>query len=161
MIDTTIAVAPVRQQIRVEAAPARAFEVFASRMGHWWNPSHSINSSPQKDVVIEGKAGGRWLEVGEDGSQCQWGKVLVWDPPSRLVLAWQLNADWKYNPALVTELELRFVPDGARHTRVELEHRNLERYGEKAEAIRASLSSQEGWTGLLKRYADTLAAGTV
>lgn len=154
----TIVVAPIRQQIRVEATPARAFEVFATRMGRWWNPSHSVNSSPQKDVVIEARAGGRWFEVGEDGSECQWGKVLAWEPPSRLALAWQLNQDWKYDPDLVTELEVRFLPDGARFTRVELEHRNLERFGEKAEAIRASLSSPDGWAGLLKRYADVLVA---
>ncbi len=154
MNNLTIKVAPVRQHIRVAATPERAFEIFASRMGRWWNPSHSINASPQKDVVIEGRAGGRWFEVGGDGSECEWGKVLVWDPPARLVLAWQLNAEWKYDSALVTELELQFAPDGAGFTRVDLEHRNLERYGEKAEAVAASLSSPDGWGGLLRRYVE-------
>jgi uncharacterized protein YndB with AHSA1/START domain len=158
MNHATISPAPIRQSIRVEAPPARAYDVFVSRMGSWWNPAYSINRSPMKDVVVEKRAGGRWLEVGEDGSEYVWGKVLIWEPPSRLVLAWQINADWKFEGDLVTELELRFVPDGQRFTRVELEHRNLERLGEgdKAEAVRAALQSPDGWGGLLTRFGEVV-----
>jgi hypothetical protein len=153
-----IAVEPIRTETLVKAAPARAFEVFATRMGHWWNPAYTINSSPLKDVVIEGKRGGRWLEVGEDGSQRDWGKVLAWEAPRGVVLAWQINPEWAFDPQLVTEVEVRFAADGARATKVELEHRNLDRYGEKAEAMRAALSSPDGWAGLLKRFAEAVAA---
>ena len=149
----TITPAPVRKSIIVKASQKRAFTVFTSGMGHWWIKGHSINSSPQQDVIIEPRAGGRWFERGEDGSECQWGHVIEWDPPRRIVLAWQLGADWKFAPDLVTELEIRFTPDGPEMTRVDLEHRNLERYGERAEELRASIGSENGWPALLKAYA--------
>ena len=148
--------APVRVPLRVAAKPARAFEMFTSGIGQWWNKSHSVGTSPQQDVVIEPRRGGRWFERGEDGSECEWGRVLVWEPPSRLVLAWQLNAEWRFDPTFETELELRFKPDGGDFTHVELEHRNLDRFGEKAEAVRASIGSPEGWPGLLGRFAEAL-----
>jgi hypothetical protein len=156
-MDNSITVAPIREQIRVEAKPQKAFEVFATKMGRWWNPAYTINSSPLRDVKVEGKRGGRWFEVGEDGSQCDWGKVLVWEASAGLVLAWQINADWKFDPALVTEIEVRFAADGA-GTRLELEHRNLDRYGDKAEAMRAMLGSPDGWPDLLKRFGEAAAA---
>jgi len=156
-MDNSISVAPVREEIRVEAAPARALEIFTTQMGRWWNPAYTINASPLKDVRLEGKRGGRWFEVGEDGSQRDWGKVLVWEAPRGIVLAWQVSAEWKFDPKLVTELEVRFAADGAR-TRVELEHRNLDRYGDKAEAMRGMLASPDGWAGLLKRFNEAVAA---
>jgi uncharacterized protein YndB with AHSA1/START domain len=79
--------------------------------------------------------------------------VLAWEPPGRVVLAWQLTAEWKYDPNFVTELEIRFIPEGLA-TRVELEHRNLERFGEKADEIRAVLDSVEGWGAGFQAYAD-------
>jgi uncharacterized protein YndB with AHSA1/START domain len=144
---------PVRKSIRVEARPERAFELFTSTMGRWWPRSHSINTSPIADVVIEGRAGGRWYERGEDGSECSWGRVLAWEPPSRLVLAWQISAQWHYDPQLVTEVEVRFLPDGDSATRVELEHRSLERYGEAAEGVRGLFDSPGGWSGVLEGFA--------
>jgi hypothetical protein len=85
-MSATITPAPVRRTIRVKAAPARAFDVFTTRIGSWWPHEHSINkSSPQKEVVVEPRVGGRWFERGEDQSECQWGRVLVWEPPARLV----------------------------------------------------------------------------
>lgn len=92
-----IAVAPVRKSILVKAPAGRAFEVFARRMGSWWPKSHSIGTSPQADVVIEPRAGGRWYERGADGSECDWGRVLAWEPPARLLLAWQLDATWTFD----------------------------------------------------------------
>lgn len=148
-----IAPAPVRKTIRVETQPAQAFEVFTAAIGRWWLPSHSINGSPLKDVVIERRVGGRWYERGEDGSECDWGRVLVWDPPERLVLAWQIDGQWRFNGDLVTEVEVRFIADGEHATRVELEHRNIDRLGDQAEAIRKAIDSPEGWQGLLERFA--------
>ena len=147
-----IAPAPVRKSILVQAAPDRAFTVFTANMGRWWLRSHSINAAPIADVVIEPHAGGRWYERGEDGSQCQWGKVLAWEPPRRVLLAWQIGGNWKYDSALVTEVEVNFIPEGG-GTRVELEHRHLERMGDAAEGARAAFDSPDGWSGLLSVYA--------
>jgi uncharacterized protein YndB with AHSA1/START domain len=136
----------------VKAAADRAFAAFTRDIGRWWPRTHSIGSSPQTDVLIEGRPGGRWYERGADGSECEWGKVLVWEPPTRLVLAWQLTAAWKYDPTLVTEVELTFtgLPEGG--TRVDLEHRHLERYGELAERVRDAVGSERGWQGILRSY---------
>ncbi len=90
-MNETITVAPVRKSITVAAAPDRAFQVFTEGMSRWWIKSHSINKSPIKDIVIEPKAGGRWYERGDDGSTCDWGRVLSWEPPTRLVLSWEIG----------------------------------------------------------------------
>jgi|SRR5215469_2605634 len=154
MSTTTIRPAPVRKSITVKADAAHAFEVFTARIGSWWPRSHSVGSSPQKNVVVEPRAGGRWYEIGDDGSQCNWGKVLAWDPPSRLLLAWQINGDWKYDPSLVTEVEVRFTALADGETRVELEHRNIERFGDKVESMRTAIDSEGGWTAIVKLYAE-------
>jgi uncharacterized protein YndB with AHSA1/START domain len=106
-------------------------------------------------VVLEPKVGGRWFEIGEDGSQCNWGKVLAWEPPTRVLLAWQIGADWKYDPDLVTEVEVTFTPIEGGATRVDLEHRNLERFGDKIDTVRAAIDSEGGWSGILKVYAES------
>jgi uncharacterized protein YndB with AHSA1/START domain len=152
----TIRPAPVRKSITVEADAARAFAVFTSRMAAWWPHKHSINASPQKDIVLEPKVGGRWYEIGEDGSTCSWGKVLAWEPPKRVLLAWQISGDWKYDPELITEVEVTFTPIGDQ-TRVDLEHRNLERYGDKAEGVRNAIDSDGGWMGILRLYGEAAA----
>jgi uncharacterized protein YndB with AHSA1/START domain len=144
--------APVRKQITVEASPQRAFEVFTAGFGGWWPPSHHIGAAEYKTAVIEPSVGGRWYEIGQDGSECDWGDVLVWDPPRRLVLAWRLGADWTYQKDLLTELEVRFTAEGAR-TLVELEHRKLENWGAGADQARAAIDGEGGWSGLLKMYA--------
>lgn len=149
--------APVRKSVRVNASPERAFKVFTGDMTRWWRPEHHIGSSPLKAVVLEPRVGGRWHEVTEDGATCEWGKVLVWEPPHRVILAWQLNGEWKYDPSFITELEVRFIPDGS-GTQVELEHRNIEKFGERAEAVRASLDSPDGWNGALVGYAKVVEA---
>lgn len=147
----TIAVAPVRRRIRVNSAPARAFEIFTSGMTRWWPRAYSINASPIQEIVIEPRVDGRWLERGEDGSECQWGKVLAWEPPGRLVLACQISVQWRYDPAVTTEVEVRFLPDGD-GTVVELEHR-LDGYGEAAEQMRQIFDSPKGWQGVLENFA--------
>src|SRR5215813_8293748 len=102
---------------------------------------------------MEARAGGRWDERGRGGKECEWGRVLVWEPAARLVLSWQLNAQWKFDPDLLTEVEVRFIAEGERLTRVEFEHRGLESYGDQAEAVRKSISSPGGWPGILGGYA--------
>ncbi|MGD9739482.1 MAG: SRPBCC family protein [Bauldia sp.] len=153
----TISPAPVRKIFRVEAPLAIAFDVFV-RMGRWSNPTHTLLGKALADVVIEPRAGGRWYEKAVDGSECDWGKVLAFDPPRRLLLAWQIDGAWQYNKDLLTEVEVRFRPDGDNATTVEFEHRNLERYGDVAEEVRASLDAEDGWTGDLAKYAALAAA---
>ena len=148
----TIQPAPVRRSVTVKASPTRAFEVFTGGIGRWWPPSHHVGAVPMKNAVIEPRAGGRWYEVGEDGSQCDWGRVLVWEPPSRLVLAWQLNSQFRYDADLVTEVEVRFTPDGEA-TRVDLEHRNLERFGADAEKVGGQVGGTNGWRAILHHFA--------
>ena len=145
--------APVRKTVRVNASQRHAFEFFTAKMIRWWRPEHHVGKSPLKDVVLEPRVGGRWYEVCEDASICEWGKVLEWEPHGRVLLAWQLNQDWKYDPDFITELEVRFVAEEDKLTRVELEHRNLERFGAKVDAVRASLDSKEGWGDALVAYA--------
>jgi uncharacterized protein YndB with AHSA1/START domain len=98
---------------------------------------------------IEPQVGGRWYERGDDGSTCVWGRVLSWEPPSRLVLSWDINADWQPEPTLNTEIEVRFIPDGENATRVELEHRHLDRYGARREDMRRIFDVEGDWGSLL------------
>ncbi len=151
-------VSPVRKQIVVEAPQERAFRVFTEKLASWWPPEYHIGKAAMKAAVLEPKADGRWYKVGEDGAQCDWGKVLVWEPPSRLVLAWQIDGQWQYNRSLVTEVEVKFIADGPRRTRVELEHRNLDRLGDAADEMARQYDSPTGWSGILERFA-RVAAG--
>lgn len=151
-MSATITPAPIRKQLRVKAPPARAFEIFTAGMDRWWLKTHTINptKSPMQTIVIEPLVGGRWFERGADGSECQWGKVLAWEPPARVLLAWQISGQWQFDPNLVTEVEIRFTPDGS-GTKVELEHRHLERLGDAAEAMRTAFEG--GWGALLEQFA--------
>ena len=107
--------------------------------------------------MLEPKVGGRRYEVSEDGSTCEWGKVLAYEPPGRLVLGWQIDADWKYDPDLITEVEVLFIPDGE-GTRVELEHRNIARFGPRAAAVADMIGSDGGWPLILGLCAENAAA---
>lgn len=147
-----ICIAPVRKQVLVNASQKRAFDVFTKGMSRWWPPTHSILKSPLKEYVVEPKEGGRWYAVGEDGSSAQTGYVIEWQPPQRLVLAWQLGADWQFDPALITEVEVRFIAESTQSTRVELEHRRLERMGDKAAKVRSMIDAPGGWGILLDAF---------
>jgi uncharacterized protein YndB with AHSA1/START domain len=154
------AVAPVRKAVTVAAPIDVAFEVFTSRIASWWPMlTHHIGESACAAVVIEPRAGGRWFERGVDGSECAWGHVRLWDPPARVVLAWQLNAQWKFDPALLTEVDVRFTAITEEQTQVELEHRGLEAYGAQAPAMQQVFGSPGGWNGMLDSYAAVAGAG--
>jgi uncharacterized protein YndB with AHSA1/START domain len=150
---STISPAPIRRSLRVKASQDKAFETFVGAMGGWWLKGHSLLAAPQKDVLIEPREGGRWYEIGEDGSEQIWGKVLAWDAPDRVLLAWQLNADWAYDPDFETTVEVRFTADGD-HTIVDFEHRDLDRFGPTAEAMRGDYDTgmDGGWRELLAGY---------
>jgi uncharacterized protein YndB with AHSA1/START domain len=148
--------APVRKSIFVNAPQAHAFDVFTAGIGRWWPKSHKIGKAELDLPVIEGREGGRWYERDMDGSECDIGTVLAWEPPSRLLLAWQLDPDWKFDSRLVTEVEVIFTPEGD-GTRVELEHRHLERMGDRAEAAREAVDSPNGWGLILQLYSEATA----
>ena len=153
---TVTHIAPVVRTIRVKSTAERAFSFFTSELGRWWPPNFSIGSSPMVSAHIEPGVGGRWYEVGEDGSTCQWGEVLVWNPHHNLVLAWRIGADWQYHPDLLTEVEISFRALGAAETEVILEHRKLENYGDKSAEIVGIFSSPGGWSAALERFGNRL-----
>ena len=152
-MSTLETVQPVRKQIVIDAPQAHVFRVFTHGIDLWWPRQHHIGASPMAKCVIEPAVGGRWYAVCVDGTECDTGKVLEWDPPSRVVLAWQLTADWKFDPEFVTEVEVTFTPETAGSTRVELEHRNLHRYGVVAPTLRDSVDSPDGWMLVLLQFA--------
>jgi uncharacterized protein YciI/uncharacterized protein YndB with AHSA1/START domain len=143
----------IHKHIVVETSAPRAFRTFTDGIDRWWPRAHHIGASPLGRVVLEPRPGGRWYAICQDGSEVDTGKVLVWEPPHRVVLAWQITAAWKFDPAFVTEVEVRFVADGARRTRVELEHRHLERYGDAAEVMRQAFDADDGWAAQLAAIA--------
>jgi uncharacterized protein YndB with AHSA1/START domain len=147
--------APVRKTILVQASPERAFAVFTGDFDTWWPSTHHIGKSPMKKAIVEGKPGGRCYTEQVDGTDCEWGTVLVWEPPHRIVLAWQITHEWGYQPDLAqsSEVEVRFTPVGDGSTRVDLEHRHLERHGGGAAAMRTAVDSPSGWGGLLQLFA--------
>lgn len=142
----------VRKSIHVHASPARAFDVFSRQMTRWWPlGTHHIGKAEAAEAVIEPFVGGRWYERGVDGSECDWGRVLAYEPPGRLVLAWMISADWQFSASLLTEVEVTFVAEGT-GTRVELEHRKLEAYGARAAELQGTLGGSGGWTNLLAAF---------
>jgi len=144
----------VRKSVLVAAPIALAFEVFTAQIESWWPmASHHIGEADCAAVVIEPRAGGRWYERGVDGVDGVWGEVLVWEAPRRVVLLWQLNAQFRFDPAIRTEVDVRFIAVDAHHTRVELEHRGLEAYGADAMAMRDAFGSPNGWNGMLEQFA--------
>jgi hypothetical protein len=150
----------VARSLTVPLTVAKTFELFTARMRDYWPPEHSIGTSPIADVVVEPRVGGRWFERGVDGSDCDWGRVAVWDPPQRVVLLWQITGDWKFDPDFETEVEVSFTDAEPGRTKIDLRHRNLQRYGDRTEPMRAAFDSPDGWGGTLARF-ERLAEGSV
>jgi uncharacterized protein YndB with AHSA1/START domain len=149
----------VRKVVEVAAAPAVAWRVFTAKMGNWWPlATHKIGAAKAVDAVIEPHVGGRWYERGDDGTTCDWGRVLVWEPPTRLILSWEIDADFRYDPDLRTEVEVRFIAAG-QGTRVELEHRGLDALGPRRDEIRGLFDSEGGWIQLLNAFAAYASGG--
>jgi uncharacterized protein YndB with AHSA1/START domain len=144
---------PVKKEVIVNASQEHAFRVFTEGMDRWWPRQHHVGKSPMARQLLELRPGGRWYAVCEDGSECDVGKVLLWDPPRRLVLAWQLTSDWQYDVNFLTEVEVNFTAESPKATRVVLEHRDLERYGKTAPDLRKSIDSPDGWPLLLEKFA--------
>jgi uncharacterized protein YndB with AHSA1/START domain len=150
----------VQKALIVNLPVERVFDVFTQNMGAWWPATHHIAKQPFTEITVEPRAGGRWFERAADGSECEWGRVMVWEPPNRVVFSWHLQPDWKFDPdpEKASEVEIRFFADGGDKTRLELEHRKLERHGAAWEQLRAGVDAPGGWTAVLAQFAAKAAA---
>jgi uncharacterized protein YndB with AHSA1/START domain len=148
----------VTKTVTVNASQERAFTVFTEKFFTWWPKAHHIGDADLADAIIEPKVGGRWFERGVDGAECDWGVVLAYDPPARVVLSWHLQGDWEYNPdpAKASEVEVAFIKETDSRTRVELHHRHIERH-DMPEKVVAGIDSPGGWGGILAGYAEVVA----
>jgi len=156
-MSTTIDIAPVRKSIRVKAPPAHAFDVTAG-LTRWWPHNHGVGKKPIAKVLMEPRLGGRWLEISEDGTQTVVATIAAWEPPHRLVLIWQVNAQWHPDAAMRSEVEVRFTADGADATQVDLLHHKFETMGIEAGAsMRKDVDG--GWPGMLGHFAAEAESG--
>jgi uncharacterized protein YndB with AHSA1/START domain len=151
----------VDESIVVDAPIERAFSVFTEGIGSWWPPEHHILQAELAEMVFEPRVGGNVYDRGVDGSECRWARVLAYEPPDRLVFSWDITTQWQIetDPSRTSEVEVRFVPDGPTRTRVELEHRNLDRHGDGWEQMRDAVGSPDGWRMGLQRFADAARTG--
>ena len=145
----------VRASIVVEAPIERAFSVFTEDIGSWWPPEHHILEGELAEMVFEPRAGGHVYDRATDGSECRWARVLAYEPPSRLLFSWDINMQWQLesDAGRTSEVEVLFLAEGPERTRVELEHRKLERHGEGWERMRDAVGSPDGWEVGLRRFA--------
>ena len=146
--------ASVRRTLHIKVPIEWAFQVFTQKMGSWWPQTHHVGGTPFKDILIDAKAGGRWYEINANGEECIWGTVLAFEPPRRVVLSWHLQPDWSFSADLAkaSEVALEFFADGPETTRVEFEHRHLEKHGAGWEKMREQVGSEGGWPMILERY---------
>jgi uncharacterized protein YndB with AHSA1/START domain len=147
----TISIAPVRKSIQVKASQSHAFDVFTSGLGRWWPTNMTIGKPPMKQAMFEPRLGGRWYELSEDGSQADVGRVLVWEPPHRFVLSWDLNSNWKPDLTVSSEVEVKFIAEGPDATRVELLHHKFEKLGEE-NGTKMRNAVDGGWPGKLAEF---------
>ena len=156
---TQAATAAVRKQILVEAPQERAFTVFTENFGDFKPREHNIMQSPIARTVFEPQVGGNIVDIAEDGSECRWARVLVYEPYDRVVFSWDIGPDWQLvaAPENASEVEVRFVAEGPARTRVELEHRHIDRHGPGWEAVHEGIDGDAGWPLYLERYAGLLA----
>ena len=151
----------VRKTLRVEVPAERAFQVFTERMGMWWPPSHHVGVTPFRDILIDKEQGGRWYEINVAGAECVWGTVLADEPPKKVVLSWHLQPDWSFSADLAkaSEVALEFIAEGPETTRVEFEHRHLDRHGLGWEKMREQVGADGGWPMILKLYVEAMNQG--
>jgi len=151
----------VNMQVVVDASADRAFAVFTDGIGTWFPPEYNMLAVPIAERVFEPHVGGRVYDRGVDGSECQWARVLVYEPPHRVVISWDISPRWQIEAdrTRTSEVEVRFISEARDRTRVELEHRHLERHGEGWERERDELGAEGGWPGCLRTFAERLRAG--
>jgi uncharacterized protein YndB with AHSA1/START domain len=149
-------VAPIRQSVVVNAGIERAFEVFVDRFDAIKPREHNLLAVPIVETVFEPWVGGHIYDVGVDGSRCEWARVLVYEPPSRVVFSWDIGPTWQLesDPARTSEVEVLFFAESAESTRIELEHRHLDRHGAGWQALADGVEGDAGWPLYLRRYID-------
>jgi uncharacterized protein YndB with AHSA1/START domain len=150
----------IRTSLVVEAPIELAFSVFTEGIDSWFPREYNLLDVDIAKRVFEPREGGQVYDVGTDGSECHWARVLAWEPPIRVAISWDISPQWQIEAdhARTSEVEVHFTPEGEDRTRVELEHRNLERHGDGWESLRDTLGSEGGWPGCLQRLAGRLAA---
>lgn len=148
----------VTKSIVVDAPPARAFELFIDQERWWPVKTHHLAETAGERAVLEPFVGGRWYEVSSDGGETEWGRVLAFEPPRRILLTWQVSADWTYepDPARASEIEVTFTAEGRNRTRLVYEHRHLERYADQAERMREALDRPDAAEAILHVFQDAL-----
>jgi uncharacterized protein YndB with AHSA1/START domain len=149
----------VRVSIVVEAPIARAFKVFTEDFGRFKPPEHNLLKVAIAETVFEPKVGGFLYDRGVDGSVCRWARVLAYEPPNRVLLSWNISPQWQLeeDQMKTSEWEVRFIAETPQHTRVEIEHRHLDRHGEGWQGVREGVSADQGWPLYLRRYAERMA----
>ncbi len=150
--------AVLRRRIVVQAPIDRAFMVFTERFGDFKPAEHNLLGAPIAETVFEPRVGGHILDRGTDGSECRWARVLAYEPPDRIVFSWDISPQWQLEADLAnaSEVEVRFVAETPERTRVELEHRHIDRHGAGWEAVSDGVGGDGGWPLYLTRYADLL-----
>jgi uncharacterized protein YndB with AHSA1/START domain len=159
-MSTQSTAAPVRTEIVVDAPIDRAFDVFTADMGSWWPPTNHILEAELAEMVFEPRVGGHIYDRGVDGSESRWARVLAYEPPDRVVFSWDINLQWQIetDPARTSEVEVRFIAESPTRTRVELEHRGIDRHGDGWESMHGAVGSPNGWGGGLEALAQRLGA---
>src|SRR5262249_31202293 len=149
----------VSKSVVVNAPIAHAFKVFTERFDLWWPRTHHIGKSDLKAAVMEQREGGRWYEQGADGSECEWGRVLTYDPPKRVALSWHLTGAYGYDPdpAKASRVEVTFHDEGSGRTRVDLVHSNLDRHGDGWQKVKESVGAPGGWPLIVELFAKAAA----
>ena len=150
--------ATVRQEIVVEAPVERAFRVFTEQLDKIKPREHNMLGVDIAETVFEPRAGGRIYDRGTDGSECEWASVIAYEPPDRVIFSWNVSPYWQVetDQARRSEVEVRFIVQGPERTRVELEHRHLDRHGDGWEGLRDGVAAPDGWPLYLQRYTDLL-----
>lgn len=152
-------VEPIRKSIVVNTGVERAFALFIDQFDAIKPREHNLLSVPIAETVFEPRVGGHIYDVGIDGSRCEWSRVLAYEPPARVVISWDIGPTWQLeaDPAKTSEVEVRFIAESDNRTRVELEHRHLDRHGEGWQAVADGVDGDAGWPLYLSRYGDLAA----
>ncbi|WP_028935314.1 SRPBCC family protein [Pseudonocardia spinosispora] len=155
---TTAPIPPITGTVTVGLPVEQAFRVFTASFDTWWPHEYHIGQSEVAEVIPEPRGGGRWFERGVDGTERDWGRVLAWEPPHRLLFTWQINGMMTFDPdpAHASEIEARFIPDGSEQSIVEVKHRHFDRLI-GGEAVRTMIQGGGGWVQLLDGYTKTVA----
>jgi uncharacterized protein YndB with AHSA1/START domain len=154
--------AVVRNHVVVDAPIARAFTVFTERFGDFKPPEHNLLAVPIAETVFEQHVGGHIYDRGVDGSECRWARILAYEPPNRVVFSWDVSPQWQIEtePDNTSEVEIRFFAETPQRTRVQLEHRNIDRHGPGWQAVSDGVGGDAGWPLYLARYAALFTEGS-